>query len=208
MRDRAPAPLVACRRILATVGLAIALACGPAAAQTSVTLKPAEAAPPDIKPGLSSHYVYGDFRHVDAMPSVEEARRSGRPGKPILQINQRSNTGELYESGVTQLFGIVMSGYIKLDAAGQYAFAAKSNDGIRVHLGGQRILDDPDIHSDRFSMPALVQVPAPGWYPIAVQYFQRKYTAALELHWQPPGKNDMSLVPAEAFGHAASTATN
>jgi hypothetical protein len=78
---------------------------------------------------------------------------------------------------------------------------ALSNDGIRVEICSKMILTDPDVHSDRLSPQVLIDIPKPGWYPILVQYFQRKGTAAIELQWKLPGKAEFSVIPAEAYAH-------
>jgi len=176
-------------------------------AQSIAGLNPVEVAADQLQPGLAVRYFLQDFKHVDAMPTGAAIVKDGRLGKPIPQLNQRSNKGALFDSGTNELFGMHITGLIKLEQAGDYMFVAKSNDGIRVQLGDKRVVDDPDVHADRFSTPTAVKITKPGWYPITVQYFQRKFTAALELHWQPPGKNEFSPVPAEVFRHIPDGAT-
>jgi hypothetical protein len=66
------------------------------------------------------------------------------------------------------------------------------------------VLEDPDVHADRYSEPATVTVPAAGWYKLAITYFQKKYSSALQLSWKPPGGGDFALIPAEAYAHLKS----
>ena len=87
----------------------------------------------------------------------------------------------------------VIAGYIHLDRKGQYAFVFASNDGVRLEIGGKRILQDPDVHSDRFSDTGYFDVKTPGWYPpgwypIAVRYFERRNTSTLALHLGSAGR--------------------
>lgn len=185
------------------LGLLFAGPWGGAAAQNTLSgIEPA-AASPAMQPGLAVMYFHGDFRHIDAMPELASVSKFGRPGKPLPNLNHRSNTGSMLESHATELWGLDADGFIHLDKPGTYTFVAKSNDGVRVYIGGKVLLDDPEVHRDRFSMPGTIEVKTPGWYPIRVRYFQRKVTAALELHWQPPGAGEMSVVPPAAFAHLA-----
>ncbi len=186
------------------LGLLIAGAsAGAAAAQNSITGIEPVAASAGLQPGLAVMYFHGDFRHVDAMPDLASAPKFGRPGKPLANLDHRSSSGRMLESSAGELWGLDADGFIHLDKPGTYTFVAKSNDGIRVYIGDKVLLDDPDVHRDRFSMPGTIEVGTPGWYPIRVRYFQRKMTAALELHWQRPGAGEMSVVPPAAFAHLA-----
>jgi hypothetical protein len=79
--------------------------------------------------------------------------------------------------------------------------ATESNDGVRVTLGGTVVIEDPDVHADQFSENAEINVAEPGWYELAITYFERENTSTLKLYWQRPGKDEFEIVPAEAFCH-------
>ena len=93
---------------------------------------------------------------------------------------------------------------MRFPRAGEYVLAFRSNDGVRLHLAGEFIVEDPDVHKDRYSDYVAVKVVKGGWVPLAITYFQRKGTATLEFYWQPPGTDEMVLVPAAAYGHKSS----
>lgn len=197
-------------RISAVIGLlqAAVLAglvlCGPALAQQArpVPLSPQPAAA-DLRPGIAVSYYYNFVRHVD------EIRRwmgykEGIPGDPIAQLNFDVGETPVLTSKRTTGVGAHMTGVILLDQAGTYAFAASSNDGFELSIGGALILQDPDVHATRMSEVAQLEIVEPGWYALELVYFQRKGTAALELFWRPPGKpgdKAMQHVPAEVFAH-------
>jgi hypothetical protein len=47
-----------------------------------------------------------------------------------------------------------------------------------------------------------MEVTTPGWYPIAVDFFERRVTWTLRLLWRPPGVDgDLAPVPAAALAH-------
>jgi hypothetical protein len=99
--------------------------------------------------------------------------------------------------------GAEITGLIHLAEPGFYSFAVRSNDGFRLWIGGEQILEDPDVHADRYSDIAEFQVTTPGWYPLRMLYFERKNTSTLELYWLPPSLDvdSMPLVPAEVLAH-------
>ena len=155
-----------------------------------------------LKPGLSAIYIYKFFRHIDQMPLLDPKLTAEKAGNPIPVLNHRFGQGDLiFDSGVSRGIGIQMNGLLKFSEAGQYGMKALSNDGIRVQVCSKTILVDPDVHSEQFSPQAMLDIPEPGWYPIMIQYFQRKGTAAIEMHWKLPGKIDFSIIPAEAYAH-------
>ena len=158
-----------------------------------------------LKPGLAVVYIYGFWRHIDQMLTDGKANQKAKPGKPIPLINHQFERGLVFDSGVTRGVGMKMTGFIRLPKSGKYGFMAKSNDGIRVFVIDQMVINDPTGHPARFSEPGSVEISDPGWYPLKILYFQRKGTAALEMHWKRPGDEAFSIIPAEAYAHVAST---
>jgi len=163
---------------------------------------PAQALSVAPVPGLAVIYVTHFMeRHLDQLPSGPALAKKGTPGKPIAFLNHRFDNSPVFGSGQNQGVGMELNGLIRLATIGPYRFKALSNDGLRVYIGGHLILNDPDVHGDRFCGPATLSVDQAGWYDIKVRYFQRKGTAAISLQWQVPGDQDFVPVPAEAYGH-------
>lgn len=176
----------------------IALTAGPPA--------PAAAAGPvdtdRLQPGLTAiyDYMYGFVRHLDEIPWNDITRKTPHE-KALPYLDHTFRNANVFDSVSREQVVMFISGFIHLDRPGDYVFVAKSNDGVRLFIEGQRILEDPDVHADRFSEPGTVSVSEPGWKPLEIQYFQRKGTAALGLYWQPPGTDNLVPVPAQAYAH-------
>lgn len=169
-------------------------------------LKPLEPQPgeKDLEPGLKVVYFLDEYyRRIEQMPTGDTAVRRGRPGKPILIMNHQFKDGPVFDSGFRRGVGVEMTGLINLPEPGLYVFMAKSNDGVRIFIDQQVVVDDPTVHSDRYSCPTNVEINEPGWYSLRVMYFQRKGTAALGLLWLKPGDRLFEVVPAEAYAHRA-----
>ncbi|HYM32590.1 MAG TPA: PA14 domain-containing protein [Candidatus Cybelea sp.] len=173
------------------------------AAAQSVTPLPQQPAASDMSPGLNVAYYYGMYKYVDQV-DMAAAKSPGSAGAPLPQLNAKMATspkGEVFDSHAVEGVGLKISGMIHFDNPGEWKFVVLSNDGVRVSIADQKILEDPDVHSDRLTDPVAVAVPSAGWYKFDVSYFQRHASWALVLSWKPPGAGDFVPVPADAFAH-------
>lgn len=153
------------------------------------------------KPGLAVCYMYEFVRHVDEFAEWEKHRKC-EPGEPLAALDSRVGLGKVLTSKSDDGVMAKITGFIHLDKAGTYAFSFESNDGVRLKIDGEMILEDPDVHGDRYSDIGHVEVVEPGWHPLAVDYFERKNTSTLRFFWGPPGtEGTFPLVPAEALAH-------
>jgi hypothetical protein len=155
----------------------------------------------DLKPGLAVCYIYEFIRHVDEIAEWEKYKDC-KPGEPLPILDSHVGQGTVLTSESDDGVMAKISGYIHLDTPGAYGFTFESNDGVRLEIDGNLVVQDPDVHADRFSDIGIVEVTKPGWYPLAIRYFERKNTSTLRLYWAPPGvQGTMPLVPAEALAH-------
>ena len=95
-----------------------------------------------------------------------------------------------------------ITGFIHLEKAGAYKFAFESNDGVRLKIDDKMIVEDPGVHDDQFSDLGTLEVAKPGWYPLSIDFFERRITWTLRFLWRPPGvEGDLTPVPAAALAH-------
>lgn len=165
-------------------------------------LKPETISVDGLKSGLSAVY-YLDFfeRHLDAIPDSTTSKYQLVKGKPIPELNHQFGKEEVFDSGTNRGVAMRMAGYLHLSESGDYQFQALSNDGVRVVLAGQTIISDPEQHSDRLSNIGYVALDHPGYYPVIIEYFQRKGTAALKLFWKTPQSDDFVPIPQNVYAH-------
>jgi len=160
-------------------------------------------APAELQPGLAVRYYAEFFRHIDELIDWQRYKE-GKEGPPLPKLDYRSGEGNVLTSERDDAVGAEIIGLIHLDTPGTYTFNFRSNDGVRMWLGGVEVLDDPDVHADRFSDLAEVEIEEAGWYPLKILYFERKNTSTLQLFWlKPDDQGSMAIVPAEAFAHLA-----
>lgn len=152
-----------------------------------------------MQAGLAVDYYYGDFGHVDKVTEFAASNEATR-GEPLPNLDRRGGAGKpVLNQKHKDWVGAVITGYIYFSNAGTYMFKVRSNDGIRVAIGGLTVHEDPKPHPDRTSDPQPVKATAAGWVPIEVVYFERKGGWSIELTWQDGG--DFSAVPASHFAH-------
>ena len=155
-----------------------------------------------LRPGLFVLYYFNYFeRHLDPLADIAASANRGRAGKPIPYLNHRFGKGKVFDSGTNRGVAMRMRGMLQFPAPGEYTFRAISNDGLRIRIDDNLIIDDPDQHSDQYAVQAIVDIPRQGWYPFSVEYFQRKGTATLVLFWRTPSAKDFVPVPAARFAH-------
>jgi PA14 domain len=186
---------------LAAIGMALMLAPASAGAQM---LDPAEPQPDpaQLQPGLAVCYMYDFVRHIDQMIYWEESNPC-EPGPPLLELNYFSGEGKVLTSKANDGVMARITGFIHLEEPGMYTFGFESNDGVRLEIGDYQVLEDPDVHSDRYSDLGQIYANAAGWYPITIRYFERKSTSTLRFYMLPPGgePGTLPLVPGEILAH-------
>ncbi len=179
---------------------ALLLAPGSVSAQVVKPLSPQPAAE-TLQAGLGVCYIREFIRHIDEMTEWEK-HKDCVPGDPLLQLNSHSGKGKVLTSNGEDGVMAKITGLIHFDKPGFYAFAFESNDGVRLEIDGQKILEDPDVHADRFSDIGEIHVPEAGWHDLTIRYFERKNTSTLRFYWLPPGvEGTMPLVPAKVLAH-------
>ena len=194
-------------------GAAIAGFCLWAIFGPSLSAAGGETAPVDesrLKPGLAVWYFHKfKARHLKYLPDGDRVFSEGKPGKPIPYLDHAFGKKKVFDSGTRKEIGMHMTGYVKISTPGTFWFKAYANDGIRVFVNDQVVVEDPGWHpppGDRFSEPRSIDIAKSGWCPITVRYFQRRGTATIKLYWKQPGEADYQIVPAEAYAHTASQA--
>lgn len=95
-------------------------------------------------------------------------------------------------------FLVTVDGWIRIDAAGEYAFQLTSDDGSKMRLGERtRFIDNDGLHGP-VGVPGKVEL-APGLHRYEIQWFENSGGAELKLEWKRPGEVDWSIVPADVL---------
>lgn len=174
-------------RLVAALAVVL-LAAAPALA-APLKLKPADPQPAASKSGLSVTYAYPDEdikTLADAAAALKAKSESGRAlagldhadtteGEPTLTSKRAMNVAAR------------IRGFVRFDAPGTYDIEFLTNDGLDARIGGQRVGFFDGRQACEGTVVVPVEVPAAGWYPVNVLYFQRLGTACLHMKWGPAG---------------------
>jgi len=96
------------------------------------------------------------------------------------------------------VFGYIYSGYLLVPTDGIYTFYIESNDGSKLYIGGEELINNDGGHSAKEESGKIAL--RAGEYPFVVKYFQMGAGKMLRVSWEGPGieKKD---VTAETLFH-------
>ena len=93
-------------------------------------------------------------------------------------------------------FSIRWSGQIEAISTGAYQFQTNSDDGVRVWVNGQLLIDNWTPHGATLDTSTAITLTAGQKYNIIVQYFDSGFDAVMQLLWKKPGDATFTAVPA------------
>lgn len=162
-----------------TCVLAISTACtgtihqaGPAADGGAVD--PADASP---VAGFRSHYFAGYrlLEHTAVEATIDHGWADGEPAAGV---------------GADR-FSVVVTATLDVPSAGRYEFATMADDGVRLWIGDELVIDDwrphfPERHSGAIDLES-------GPTSLRLEYFEIDLGAELRLYWTAPGSAEQLL---------------
>lgn len=83
-------------------------------------------------------------------------------------------------------FSIVWTGFFSVPVSGDYTFSAQSDDGVRLYVNNKLVIDnwrDQAFTEKWFRVSSLT---AGKKYPIKIEYYDNRASAAMKLFWQGP----------------------
>ncbi len=149
--------------------------------------------------GLDAFY-YRSSVTISQMPEMPAASATlacteNDVSSPIGLLGQT-----FWPSDVTNNYSSAYEGWLVIRMPGEYEFSLGSDDGSRLILDGETVINAPKPQSFT-ARNALCSLGA-GFHHVRVEYFQRRGDAELWLKWRMPGDKDFSLVPPTAFFRA------
>lgn len=152
-------------------------------------LKPADPQPGAPKPGLSVTYAYPEEDIKTLADAAAALKAKPEPGRALKGLDYADTTeGQITLTSKRALnVAARIRGFVRFDAPGLYDIEFLTNDGLDARIGGQQVgfFDGRQTCDSTVVVP--VEVPAAGWYPVSVLYFQRLGTACLHMKMGPSG---------------------
>jgi hypothetical protein len=97
-------------------------------------------------------------------------------------------------------FSARWTGQVKAPATGTYRFSTLSDDGVRLWVNGQLVIDNWTTNGERTNISRTVTLQAGVRYSIRLEYFEGTGNATIRLRWTPPGGASVTI-PASALFH-------
>ena len=145
---------------------------------SELTAVPASALRSGGQPGLSAEYFSTEdltgapfATRRDAQVDLNWARGNPVPGLPVFHISAR------------------WSGEIVAPVAGEYTLGVRGDDGFRLFVNDQKVIDDWTVHAPE-TRNYTVTLTAGQALPIRLEYFQAEQGAEVSLQWKQPGQNE------------------
>ncbi|MFJ9915788.1 family 16 glycoside hydrolase [Actinacidiphila glaucinigra] len=95
--------------------------------------------------------------------------------------------------GFTDNFVSQIIGNINVPDAGSYTFRLISDDGSRLFIGGQQVIDHDGLHGAEPKDGEITLTP--GYHALHIDHFDRGGGQQVTLQWKPPGAADFAVVP-------------
>jgi alpha-L-fucosidase len=105
---------------------------------------------------------------------------------------------DLSPSPHKEYFGILFEGYITVPEDGLYCFSVASDDGSRLYIGDERVVDNDGLHGSTVITGQIIL--EKGTHPIRIDFFQRTGSANLEVAYSGPGMV-MQPIPETILSH-------
>ncbi len=158
----------------------------------------------DPKPGLVGEY----FDIKDAPPQFDDVPAGAVTSLIRIdpQINFPNTQGDFNGSKLSDNFFVRWTGILRIPTAGSYNLWVESDDGSRLFLNDERVIDNWGLHG--MTRKAVRRDLAAGDYKIRILYFEGTSDAGCIFGWDPPEGAPSSPIPAANLFHLPSLLSN
>ena len=92
-------------------------------------------------------------------------------------------------------FSIRWTGQLIAPATGNYVFVTQSDDGVRLWLGNQLLVDNLTPHPQTEDRSVAVALTGGQSYNLRLEYFELTANAVIRLMWIRPGQTTPEIIP-------------
>ena len=110
------------------------------------------------------------------------------------------NGGGFGPSGVPSTnYSTQWTGFIIAPVTGNYTFTTISDDGIRLSVNGNQIINNWTVHAPTTNNSTSVSLVAGQAYPILLQFFQNLGGTQAQLEWSYPGQTTQIIPSSQLY---------
>src|SRR5262249_1733858 len=99
----------------------------------------------------------------------------------------------------SKLFAARFTGFLKIDQPGVHTLRVSHNNGARINLDQQVILDQ--WRRTNRGLTFDMTISRAGWLPIQIDYWAGRGPAVFKLEWATPNAGDFKMIPATHLAH-------
>jgi alpha-L-fucosidase len=125
-------------------------------------------------PGLRVRVYEGQWTRLPDIEALVPLRTAVTPG---LDLAARPGADD---------FGLVFEGFVNVPADDIYTFTTISDDGTRLFIDGQLVVDNDGQHAPQAASGEIAL--ARGWHALRLEFFEARGGEALSVEWQRPGR--------------------
>jgi len=130
--------------------------------------------------GLNFEYFEGKWEKIPDFNKMKPVRKGKVNGFGLHRIKSKED-----------YWGVRFSGYIEIPLDGIYSFSTISDDGSRLFVNNQKIIDNDGVHGP-FTVQGNIELKK-GKYQIMLDYFEGNYGELLRVEVDGPGIQKQSL---------------
>jgi hypothetical protein len=116
------------------------------------------------------------------------------------------NFANFNPNGQGDNYSVIIQGFIEAQETGLYTFRTRSDDGVRLSIGGTQIINNYTDHGPT-NNDGSISLVAGQWYPVLLEHYERGGGQTLELRWNPPSGSGFVFPPAAALSKVEPAAT-
>ena len=121
--------------------------------------------------------------------------------KPVKTGRADQPTEGAYKTESAENYALRFQGFIKIPKDGLYTFYTSSDDGSRIRIGDDFVVNNDGLHGV-MKAGGLVRL-RQGLHPVEVTFFEQGGDEKLEISWEGAGL-EQQVIPAEAWFSRAS----
>ena len=91
------------------------------------------------------------------------------------------------------------SGELLAPSSGAFRFQTVSDDGVRLYVNGQRIINNWTLHSATTNTSNSINLVAGRKYTIRMEYYEQGGSAVAKLLWRLPGSSTYQTIPRQSL---------
>ncbi|HNG32164.1 MAG TPA: BACON domain-containing carbohydrate-binding protein [Blastocatellia bacterium] len=95
----------------------------------------------------------------------------------------------------SETFSVRWTGQIQAVESGNYTFVTKSDDGVRLWINNQLVIDNFGLHAETEDRSAPVTLSAGQRYNVRMEFFDNTNFAVARLLWIRPGQSALEVIP-------------